>query len=49
MGQSFLGSGEPELWSFGHTDQGRSTRPKSPECMEPQTICQPVCKNYLGQ
>ena len=47
MGQSSLGLGEPELWSIGHTDQGGSTRPKSPECMEPQAICQSVCKNYL--
>ena len=37
-GQSSLGPGEPELWSTGHTDQGGSARPKSPECMGPQTI-----------
>ena len=49
MGQSSLGPGEPELWSIGHTDQGGSARPKSPECMEPKTIFQSVCKNYLGQ
>ena len=49
MGQSSLGPGELELWSIGHTDQDGSARPKSPECMGPQAICQSVCKNYLGQ
>ena len=49
MGQSSLGPEEPELWSIGHTDLGGSARPKSPESMGPQTICQSVCKNYLGQ